>query len=93
MIHARNRMPKITLAAYIGAQNQRFVVSYPKLVDFVAADTDWPVGVGALVEPVRPPSRDEDVGGIRDVLAGEHLPQHFHDLCLGLVVRLLLNTP
>jgi len=34
-----------------------------------------------------------DVGGIRDVLAGEHLPQHLHDLCLGLVVRLLLNTP
>lgn len=65
----------------------------PKLVVFVAVDANWPVGEGALVEPVGPPSRDKDVGGVRDVLAGEHLPQHLHDLRLGLLVRLLLDAP
>ncbi|KAB8110266.1 hypothetical protein EE612_047359 [Oryza sativa] len=34
---------------------------------FVATDADGPVGEAALEEPVRPPSRDEDVGGVGDV--------------------------
>ncbi|BAT07751.1 Os09g0368400 [Oryza sativa Japonica Group] len=60
---------------------------------FVATDADGPVGEAALEEPVRPPSRDEDVGGVGDVLVREHAPHNLHDLCLGLAVRLLLDPP
>lgn len=89
--YSHNR--KITYTSKIYEITKGFAGTYPELVIFVAAHTNWPVGEGALVEPVGPPSRDKDVGRIRDVLAREHLPQHLHDLCLGLVVRLLLNTP
>ncbi len=67
--------------------------SYPELVMFVATDADGPVGEAAPEEPVGPPSRDEDVGGVGDVLVREHAPHNLHDLCLGLAVRLLLDPP
>src|SRR4051812_32297281 len=66
---------------------------HPELVVFIAVYADGPVGEGAPVKSVRPPSWHEDIRCIGDVLIREHAPQHLHDLRLGLVVWLLLDPP